>query len=134
MRSDLQLASRALVPLEQIGLGGLQSVRGYRQDALLTDNGFLTSAEVRLPILKTEEMKAVLSVVPFIDFGIGWNNSGNEDPADDTLLGVGVGLQWQMGDRFNARLDWGTPLIEVKDRNRTLQEDGIYFSVNYGLF
>lgn len=134
IRSDLQLASRAIVPLEQIGLGGLQSVRGYRQDALLADNGFITSAEVKLPILKAEEMKGILSFVPFIDFGIGWNNSGNEDLPDDTLLGVGMGLQWEMGDRLNARLDWGIPLIELKNRDRTLQEDGIYFSVHYGLF
>ena len=32
LRSDLQLSTRALVPLEQFALGGLNSVRGYRQD------------------------------------------------------------------------------------------------------
>jgi len=28
-------------PIEQFGLGGLESVRGYRQDLLLTDNALL---------------------------------------------------------------------------------------------
>ncbi|QSJ20646.1 ShlB/FhaC/HecB family hemolysin secretion/activation protein [Nostoc sp. UHCC 0702] len=129
IRSDLQLSTRALVPLEQFGLGGLRSVRGYRQDILLTDNGFLTSAELQLPVLRVENIKGVLQVVPFIDFGVGWNSSGNADPNPNTLLGMGLGLQWQMSDRFNARLDYGVPLTDIQDRNRTLQEDGIYFSI-----
>ncbi|MBD2532852.1 ShlB/FhaC/HecB family hemolysin secretion/activation protein [Nostoc flagelliforme FACHB-838] len=133
IRSDLQLATRALVPLEQYGLGGLRSVRGYRQDILLTDNGFLASAEVQLPVLRVKNVGGVLQVVPFIDFGVGWNSSGNPDQninsLTNTLLGLGLGLQWQMGDRLNARLDYGIPLTDIQDRGRTLQEDGIYFSI-----
>lgn len=131
VRADLQLSTRALVPLEQIGLGGLRSVRGYRQDVLLTDNGFFAAAEVRLPILRIESVEGVLQVVPFIDFGIGWNSSARPDPAPNSLVGIGLGLQWQMGDRFSARLDYGIPLTDIEDRDRTLQEDGFYFSVNY---
>ncbi|MCC5603884.1 ShlB/FhaC/HecB family hemolysin secretion/activation protein [Nostoc favosum] len=129
IRSDLQLTTRALVPLEQFGLGGLRSVRGYRQDILLTDNGFLASAEVQLPVLRVENVGGVLQVVPFIDFGVGWNSSGSADANPNTLLGLGLGLQWQMGDRLNARLDYGIPLTDIQDRGRTLQEDGIYFSI-----
>lgn len=134
VRSDLQLATEALVPLEQIGLGGLRSVRGYRQDILLTDNGFFSSAEVQLPVLQVEAVAGVLQVVPFIDFGIGWNGSDNLDPDPNTLLGVGLGLQWQMGDRFSARVDYGIGLTDAEDSDRTLQEDGVYFSVNYSPF
>ncbi|WP_442940365.1 ShlB/FhaC/HecB family hemolysin secretion/activation protein [Nostoc sp.] len=133
LRSDLQLSTRALVPLEQFGLGGLRSVRGYRQDILLTDNGFLASAEVQLPVLRVEKVKGVLQVVPFIDFGVGWNNSGNSDQntntLTNTLVGLGLGLQWQMGDRLNARLDYGIPLTDIQDTGRTLQENGLYFSI-----
>jgi len=32
VRGNVQLADRALVPIEQFSLGGLESVRGYRQD------------------------------------------------------------------------------------------------------
>ncbi|KYC35316.1 hemolysin activation/secretion protein [Scytonema hofmannii PCC 7110] len=129
VRSDIQLTNRALVPLEQFGLGGLRSVRGYRQDVLLTDNGFYGSAEVQLPVLRVKSVEGVLQVVPFVDFGIGWNSSGNSDPDPNTLLGLGLGLQWQMGDRLTARLDYGIPLTDIEDRGRTLQEDGLYFSV-----
>ncbi|WP_138500829.1 ShlB/FhaC/HecB family hemolysin secretion/activation protein [Nostoc sp. PA-18-2419] len=129
IRSDLQLSTRALVPLEQFALGGLYSVRGYRQDVLLIDNGFFASAEVQLPVLRVKNVGGVLQVVPFIDFGVGWNSSGNPNPNPNTLLGLGLGLQWQMSDRLNARLDYGIPLTDIQDTGRTLQEDGFYFSI-----
>jgi hemolysin activation/secretion protein len=132
VRSDIQLADRSLLSLEQIGIGGAASVRGYRQDLLLTDNGAILGAEVRIPMWRVPKVKGVLQVAPFIDFGLGWNHSGEKpNPDSDKLLGAGVGLLWQMGDRFNARLDYGIPLINVGGGDRTLQEKGIYFRINY---
>jgi hemolysin activation/secretion protein len=136
LRSDLQLAARTLVPLEQFAIGGLQSVRGYRQDRLLTDNGFFTSAEVRFPVLRVNEVQGLLQVVPFVDFGVGWNDSDSPspDPDPNTLIGAGLGLLWQMGNNFNARLDYGIPLVSADDSDRTLQEQGLYFSITYSPF
>ncbi|HEY9639026.1 MAG TPA: ShlB/FhaC/HecB family hemolysin secretion/activation protein, partial [Coleofasciculaceae cyanobacterium] len=37
LRADAQIANTALLPLEQFSLGGQDTVRGYRQDFLLTD-------------------------------------------------------------------------------------------------
>jgi hemolysin activation/secretion protein len=134
LRTDLQLSPVSLVPIEQFAIGGQQSVRGYRQDALLTDNGVFASAEVRFPILRVDRLKGVLQIGPFVDFGMGWNASGNLNPERNTLVGVGVGLQWQMGNRLTARFDWGVPLVNVDPDRRTLQEQGLYFSINYSLF
>jgi hemolysin activation/secretion protein len=133
VRTDIQLTGDSLVPLEQFGLGGQESVRGYRQDALLTDNGILASAEVRIPVLRARDIDGVLQVVPFIDLGTTWNNQG-QDPDPRTLASVGVGLLWRMADRLNARLDWGIPLVDVDGRKRTWQENGVYFSVVYTAF
>jgi len=135
LRSDLQLANTALVPLEQFSVGGVQSVRGFRQDALLTDNGFLASAEVRLPLLRVEEVQGVLQVAPFVDLGVGWNNDteNNPNPEQQTLVGLGVGLQWQMNN-LTARIDYGIPLTEDINDGDTLQEEGIYFSVTASPF
>ena len=73
LRGDVQFADRPLVPLEQIGIGGQESVRGYRQDALLTDNAVFASAEVRLPFARVPGENNLLQVAPFIDFGTAWN-------------------------------------------------------------
>jgi hemolysin activation/secretion protein len=132
-RSDLQLADRELVPLEQIGLGGFRSVRGYRQDVLLTDNGLLLSAEMQIPIARFGNTN-LLQVVPFVDYGYGWNSSGQDSPTENNLLGVGLGLQLRLGDKFTGRLEYGVPLIDAGNSDgNTWQEKGIYFSVIYNL-
>lgn len=136
VRSELQLSSASLLNLEQFSLGGSPTVRGYRQDRILSDNAFFLSAEARLPILRVPEVQGTLQIAPFIDFGTGWNVDNDQlDPS--TLAGVGVGLLWQMQEKLNARLDWGIPLIEVDDPNsdsNTLQQNGLYFQIEYTPF
>ncbi|MEJ6487646.1 ShlB/FhaC/HecB family hemolysin secretion/activation protein [Nostoc punctiforme UO1] len=130
LRLNTQLTSTSLVPLEQFGVGGQESVRGYRQDFLLTDNGVFASAEVQVPILRAG---GTLQMIPFADFGIGWN-AGTQNPDSNTLASVGLGLQWRGGDHFNARVDWGIPLMSVDSNGRTWQDNGVYFSVQYNAF
>ncbi|MGB5636461.1 MAG: ShlB/FhaC/HecB family hemolysin secretion/activation protein [Waterburya sp.] len=131
VRSDLQLATEPLLALEQFSLGGLNSVRGYRQDLLLTDNAWFLSAEARLPIWQIPQISGVLQIVPFIDLGIGWNNGDFPDPDPNLLVSPGLGLQWQMEERLNARFYWGIPLVDVEIEKRTLSDRGIYFSLDY---
>ncbi|UBF26129.1 ShlB/FhaC/HecB family hemolysin secretion/activation protein [Kovacikia minuta CCNUW1] len=129
LRADLQLADRTLLPFEQFALGGQDSVRGYRQDALLTDDGAFASAEVRIPILRLPQIEGLLQFVPFVDFGTGWNLSGRSDPDPQTLVSVGMGLRFQISDRLTVRLDWGIPLISFPGEKKTWQENGLYFSI-----
>ena len=136
LRGDVQLTGDSLLALEQFGLGGAESVRGYRQDALLTDNGALLSAELRLPLLRVPEINGRLQLAPFMDAGTGWNadRSQRNDNLPDTLVGVGLGLLWQQGDRLSIHVDWGIPLVELEGSGDSLQESGIYFSVIYAPF
>lgn len=129
LRSDVQLAANPLVPLEQFGLGGQDTVRGYPQNYLLSDSGVFASAELRFPILWVPREQTLVQLTPFIDFGTAWNQSGNPDLRTNTLLGAGLGLRWQQGDALTVRLDYGVPLIDVGKGDDTLQERGIYFSV-----
>ncbi|MEM8805141.1 MAG: ShlB/FhaC/HecB family hemolysin secretion/activation protein [Cyanobacteria bacterium P01_G01_bin.38] len=133
IRGDMQLATDSLVPLEQFGLGGPQTVRGYRQNTLLIDSGVLFSSEIRFPVLRIPEVDGLLQLVPFVDVGHGWNVT-SPNPEKPTLASLGLGALWQMGDRFNARLDIGIPLVNISDEGNSLQESGIHFSLNYRLF
>lgn len=128
IRGDIQLADSALMPLEQFGLGGQETVRGYRRDVLLSDNGALLSTEVRLPILRVSQIDGLLQLVPFVDVGTAWNPEG-DSPDPNLIAGTGVGLLWQMGDHFSARLEWGIPLVEIDNQGNTWQENGVYFSM-----
>jgi len=133
LRSQAQLTGNSLVSLEQFSLGGWYTVRGYRQDFSFTDNGVQGSAEIRLPLLRAPKIKGLLQGVVFVDAGVGWNVE-QPDPDPQTLVGTGLGLQWQQSDRLNASIFWGIPLIPTSFKGDTLQEQGLYFSVRYRLF
>jgi len=90
---------------------------------------------VRIPIIRVPEVAGSLQVVPFLDFGTGWNveNDLREPPDPDVLVGTGFGLLWQMGNEFTARFDWGIPLVHVDSEKNTWQENGLYFLVEYNI-
>lgn len=131
VRFDVQLSPSDLLPVEQFNLGGVDSVRGYRPDALLGDSGVFLSAEVRIPVYRWSNEQSNLSVVPFIDFGTTWSNSENVNQDEGTEASIGVGLQLALSDMLNARLDYGIPLIDVTDSNDTLEANAVYFSLEY---
>ena len=79
--------------------------------------------------MRINQLEGTLQVTPFIDFGHGWNVNGI-DPETDTLLGIGTGFLWQQPN-LTARIDWGIPLISASDGNDSLQESGIYLSLQY---
>ncbi|MBE9064629.1 ShlB/FhaC/HecB family hemolysin secretion/activation protein [cf. Phormidesmis sp. LEGE 11477] len=132
LRGDLQLATDRLFSSEQFGLGGQQTIRGYRQNALLRDNGALVSAEARLPIIRFSR-DSIVQIAPFLDVGTAWDNF--DDSADTNVLaGTGIGLIWEQNEDLSARLDWGIPLVDLDSTSNSLQDSGIYFSVRYNLF
>lgn len=129
-KTDIQLANRTLLPLEQFGIGGGNSVRGYRQDILLADNGISASAELRFPIVgRSDRGLGVLQIAPFVDAGTVWNSSGRDSLERQLLLSVGTGLRWELGDTMSANFYWGIPLVDVNSRGTTWQEKGLHFSV-----
>ncbi|MGD1921153.1 MAG: ShlB/FhaC/HecB family hemolysin secretion/activation protein [Pleurocapsa sp.] len=133
LRGDVQVAGGALVPLEQFRVGGVNSARGYRQDLSLGDSGIFGSAELRVPILRFKLVDGLVQIAPFFDIGTLWNTDDVEI-ANATLPSLGLGLNFAMGDRINARLDYGIPLVDIETEGDSLQEDGFHFSVDYSFF
>lgn len=120
-RVNAQLTPDSLLPLERFSVGGIDTVRGYTQNQIVTDNAITASTEYRFPVSPD------LQLTPFVDAGGGWNNlTPNPDPA--FLVGVGLGLRWQPTDFMRVRLDYGIPLISPGDEGNSLQENGFYFS------
>ena len=117
-------------PFRTVSLGGFDSVRGYRQDFALGDNGLFASAEVRIPLLHIRRIDGVMQLTPFVDMGTIWNSDDTEIN-NDFLASIGIGLNFTVGNGFNARIDWGIPLVDVDSRGDSLQEDGIYFTLHW---
>ena len=129
LRTDVQLSNRPLFSLEQFSLGGHQSVRGYRENELVRDNGFASSLELRIPLWSNAAETSSLQLAPFFDIGRSWNTERDE-ASPRTLAGVGVGLRAAFTRHLRGELYWGHPLHDVPEpEERDLQDDGVHFSL-----
>lgn len=129
VQADVQLSGDRLPASQQLAIGGGQSLRGYRQNALLGDSGFRVSVEDRITLGRNEAGESVFQVAPFVDAGTVWvNGDGDDSPF---LIGVGVGLLWEALPRLNLRLDFAIPITEFDGAGKNAQDRGFYFSVDY---
>lgn len=125
-RFATQLTPNSLLPLEQFSIGGIDTVRGYRQNQRVGDNGAIASLELRVPLIRDPEGWGSIQMAPFIDVGTVWQTSGKV-ASPNTLVSGGLGVRWQH-ERFSARLDWGFPLSDIERRGESLQDNGVVFS------
>ncbi|MCU0535170.1 MAG: ShlB/FhaC/HecB family hemolysin secretion/activation protein [Hydrococcus sp. Prado102] len=126
VRTTAQLTPDSLLPIEQFDIGGIDTVRGYRQNLRVGDNGLSASAEVRFLLFNDEDWGS-LEVAPFVDFGTVWSER-TDALEPNTLVSTGASLRWQWQDSLFVRLDYGIPLVEVENRGDSLQESGLSFS------
>jgi len=131
-RMDAQVTPRSLLSLEQFSLGGARTVRGYRENELVRDNGIATSLELRVPILRTALGRDVLQVAPFFDFGHGWNDG--ETPPIKTIASYGAGLRYQAADGVFMSIYYGEPLRRYERSVDDLQNHGFHFQVSVAAF
>jgi hemolysin activation/secretion protein len=137
LRGEAQLADTGLPPMEKYALGGLNSVRGYRKNVLVKDNGINASAEWWFPLVRDSVSGSEhLSVAPFFDYGRGWD-SGHEtvDAAKGTdLASVGLGIRgtWK-GLSVDFFYGYGFLTKGITSGNDP-QEQGIHFAVTWNAF
>ena len=125
-----QFTDDSLLSLERFSLGGVNTVRGYQENQLVTDSGVLGTLELSIPVT---ENPTTLQLNPFIEFGTGWNNE-EPDPDDATIASVGLGVNWNVGAGFLLNVDYGIPLLDVDNEGNFLQENGFHVSLRYQPF
>jgi hemolysin activation/secretion protein len=140
-RGEAQLTDDRLLPLEKFAIGGADTVRGYRENFLVRDNGWDASLEVRIPVfdlsipgMPTELDDGRVDIAPFFDIGQSWDNDVF-NPSPRTISSIGLGLRWAPIQGVLASLYYGYALRAVDDPDDTdLQDDGIYFSIRASFF
>jgi hemolysin activation/secretion protein len=131
LRLDLQLSNDPLLPLEQIAVGGRFSVRGYRENQLVRDNGLIFSIETRVPLVRNKPWADFIHLAPFIDFGHAWN-SDTPTLTPTKIASIGAGLRWALTLpvafplRSQFEIYWGYPLIDVDTPGGDLQDLGLH--------
>jgi hemolysin activation/secretion protein len=117
-----QYSPDALVPGEQLGiggagsaLGGVISVRGYREREVVGDYGSFLNLEGLGPDVGSFINLGGFNLRPLAFFDFGWVGNNNNtrcmiNETSCTLAGVGGGIRLGYGRRFSARLDLGHAL------------------------
>ena len=129
LRVNAQLSDEPLLSLEQFSIGGMQSVRGSRENQLLRDNGVFASIELRIPVWLSKDKTPIVSIAPFFDWGAGWN----VNKTDDNYLPIysaGVGLLLTATKHAQVTFYWGHPFVDFHENKTSLQDYGIHFAVS----
>ena len=125
LRLQAQRSRDNLLALEKYGLGGARSVRGYRENLFVRDEGWMASIETRYAL-----MAGKLEPALFFDSG-GARNLGASE-SSETLESAGLGLRWNPLASLQMQGYWAQPLKSVElGANRGLQDRGFHFSLEY---
>ena len=133
LRANAQLANKPLLSLEQFSIGGMQSVRGYRENQLLRDEGVFASAELRIPLWLAKDKTPLVSLAPFFDWGSGWN-AGKADDNYQSIYSAGVGLLVNATRHTQVTLYWGHPFVNLHEEKASLQDYGLHFAISINAF
>ncbi len=113
-----QIASNNLLPSEEYGLGGYDTVRGYKERVFNGDNAFVFNLEIFSPkisflqFFRKNSIKDEFQLLVFFDFG--WVNKhkvGEGEEKQKTLMSVGPGVRYQILPYLIAKADWGFQMI-----------------------
>jgi hemolysin activation/secretion protein len=129
LRLNSQFSNRPLLSIEQFSIGGMQSVRGYRENQLLRDDGIFASAEARVPVWMAKDKSPIVSLASFFDFGDGWN-SDRFNKSYQSIYSAGVGLLVNATKHAQVTVYWGHPFVDFHEPKVSLQDYGIHFVVS----
>jgi hemolysin activation/secretion protein len=123
-----QFTDDRLLPSEELGLGGVATIRGYDERVVNRDKGWYVRNELRTPSMKLGNMTGVagqvdtLQLYGFFDYGVGRANIFTpvtpSDAATRTMASFGGGLRYAMARNLAANVDFG---YQLREKSLTLQ-------------
>jgi len=123
LRSAMQLSSSNYLPsVEQFTIGGLHTVRGYKERLLSGDGGISGTLEYSLPMPNARES---VNAYFFVDAGSVWGASAFDD---HILAGAGFGVKANVNGFVTLNACLAFPLIRTLNEER--QDDArFHFSL-----
>lgn len=134
LRALIQRTNDGLLPSEKVAIGGMETVRGYRESILTRDQALVSSVEWRIPVGEVignddhkDSGKGSLELALFYDYGEGSNKFLDTSPPEN-ISSAGFGLLWQPTKNISATVYVGFNLRDVAEpAEYDLQDDGIHF-------
>lgn len=137
VRLQSQLATSNLLQSEQLGLGGVDSVRGYDERAANGSLGVLASNELRSPpvgvvdALLGTKTGDQLQFDAFFDYGHVWEDTATSALDNVTLASVGAGVHYVLGRFVNIRFEYGWQLKDAPGETRPKSEPCLSAVISY---
>lgn len=131
-RLDAQVADDILLGLERFAAGGNGTVRGYRENLVVRDQGVVASVELRVPIPIIKPIDR-LEIGIFTDVGYAADRKTDLRPKSaTTVASVGLGVHANITDYVRISIQWAKDLKDpgdsVSDGNE-LQDKGLHFAL-----
>ncbi len=113
-----QISNRNLLPSEEFGIGGYNTVRGYDERILNGDNAFVANIEIRTPphrLFKFKNLNDSFQFLLFCDYGFKRAHRALKGDLDarNHATGVGPGIRYNIDPYLSVRVDWGVKLHKV---------------------
>ncbi|HTV30858.1 MAG TPA: ShlB/FhaC/HecB family hemolysin secretion/activation protein [Xanthobacteraceae bacterium] len=119
LKLDGQLASTDLLPSEQLGAGGVDSVRGYSPRTANGTQGVLASIELRSPSYSplggvNGAIQDSGQLLAFFDSAfVSDLHDQAQQPKSASLESAGIGARYGIGRYFDVRFDYGWQLAKA---------------------
>ncbi|MDB5848437.1 MAG: Hemolysin activation/secretion protein, partial [Rhodoferax sp.] len=129
VRGSVQRSPDRLLALDSMAIGGVNTVRGYRENQLVRDQGAVLTLEFEWPLVRDAEHGLRVVAVPFYDLGRGRNHG----EAATTLRSAGLTTRatWQglsIDLTLAKRID---PPALARGLGSNLQDKGVHLQVAY---
>lgn len=124
-----QYANRNLLPSEEYGVGGYNTVRGYKERAINGDNAFIWNFELRTPRVRVIDNilhrkgpgKTFPDEIQFlVFFDLGWaglHKPAEFEPRSQHAIGFGPGVRYNIIPYLTFRADYGVQLYNIPDHS-----------------
>lgn len=134
MRLTGQVSSGRLLPTEQLGFGGFNTIRGYDMRTVNGDNGYIMNLEYRSkPIIGCcDDQPSSLTLLAFTDFGqqFVWSrDNATNEAGGEFLASVGVGCRYVIDPSCSVRFDYGLPLTDIGGGTRNNDNGRVHLGV-----
>jgi hemolysin activation/secretion protein len=132
LRGSLQSTSYRLLPLDLIPIGGVYTVRGYRENQIVRDTGGVFNTEFHYPALQEARDGVGVWLIPFFDWGKGRNQG--EPGTILSSYGLAARVNWK-GVQLDVSKAWRLihPAI-LNSLHGTAQDRGVNFQLTYTFF
>ena len=126
-RVDAQHTKETLAPVERLSFGGVNGVRGYRENLFLRDKGAIARVELNREAVELFKYLKIGGGV-FADAGWGRDVFERADASPRSISSLGVSIETRITPYFRLTTQYARPRDRSFAKGGNLQDRGVHLS------